>query len=129
MGHAAHAGGEGLRRLDRATAFERATREASDTLAERPTGDEPHWIAHFNEAELAGITGGRLLDLTRTDRHEQADDAAGIRSALGTRAGDAGRSRALDLVGVAECHFLLGDTGEAVEQTRRAVDAASLAKN
>lgn len=101
-----------------------ATPSRSGQLAKSPTGSPTSTRLNSPVSPAAASS-----TWPRTDRHEHADDAAGIRSALGTRAGDAGRSHALDLVGHAECHFLLGDTGEAVEQTHRAVDAASLAKN
>ncbi|MFI2374431.1 hypothetical protein ACH5AO_05085 [Streptomyces sp. NPDC018964] len=57
-------------------------------------------------------------------RHAQAA-ADSIRGALADRGSEAGRSHALDLIGLAECHFLLGDMSGAVEHTHRAVDAAA----
>ncbi|MFF0139647.1 helix-turn-helix domain-containing protein [Streptomyces sp. NPDC005227] len=112
--------------MGRTAAFERATREAGNALAESPADEEPYWIAYFDKSELAGVTGGRLLDMARNDPHQHAEAAAAsIRRALTTRGAEAGRSHALDLIGLAECQFLLGDTSEAVEQTHRAVDAAS----
>lgn len=38
---------------------------------------------------------------------------------------DAGRSRALDRIGLAECAFLMGDRTAAAEHTHEAVDAAA----
>ncbi|MFD6554428.1 helix-turn-helix domain-containing protein [Streptomyces sp. NPDC058398] len=112
--------------MGRTAAFERATQEAADVLAESPVADDPYWIAYFNEAELAGVTGGRLLDMARTDPLEHAEAAAAsIRDALTTRGAEASRSHALDLIGLAECYFLLGDVSGAVEHTHRAVDAAA----
>jgi hypothetical protein len=58
---------------------------------------------------------------------EQA--AASIRQALDRRDQEAGRSHALDLIGLAECHFLMRDVTGAVEQTHRAVDAAALTQS
>ncbi|MDX3746710.1 helix-turn-helix transcriptional regulator [Streptomyces sp. AK08-02] len=111
--------------MGRSSAFRRATGEAADALADAGHDNEPYWIAYFDEAELAGVTGGRLLDLARQDPHRHAEDAAGsIQRALATRGPEAGRSHALDLIGLAECHFLLGDVTSAVDHTRLAVDAA-----
>ncbi|MFD3377606.1 MULTISPECIES: helix-turn-helix domain-containing protein [unclassified Streptomyces] len=112
--------------LGRSAAFKRATDEAADTLADAEPGQEPYWIAYFNSAELAGVTGGRLLDLARKDPHRHAEAAAeSIRQALVTRGPEAGRSHALDLIGLAECHFLTGDMKSAVDQTQVAVEAAA----
>ncbi|WP_329303155.1 hypothetical protein OG410_37095 [Streptomyces sp. NBC_00659] len=112
--------------MGRTAAFERATQEAAEVLAESPGAEEPYWIAYFNEAEFAGVTGGRLLDMARHNPHKHAEAAAAsIRNALTTRGAEAGRSHALDLIGLAECHFLVGDVTGAVEQTHRAVDAAA----
>ncbi|MEU0744300.1 helix-turn-helix transcriptional regulator [Streptomyces sp. NPDC006134] len=110
--------------MGRAAAFQRTTTEAQEALAEAG-GDEPYWIAYFDDAELAGVTGGRLLDLARTDPRQAEAAADAIRDALARRGPEAGRSHALDLIGLAECHFLMGDTTGAVEQTHRAVDAAA----
>jgi hypothetical protein len=83
-------------------------------------------IAYFDEAELAGTTGGRLLELARQNPKNHAEAAAGeIRHALARRGPEAGRSHALDRIGLAQCHFLLGDLTGAVAETHRAVDAAS----
>lgn len=110
--------------MDRPAAFRRATSEATEALAEAD-GHEPYWISYFDEAELAGVTGGRLLDMARKDPRYAQAAADSISGALADRGSEAGRSHALDLIGLAECHFLLGDVGEAVEHTHRAVDAAA----
>ncbi|MFJ4365048.1 hypothetical protein ACIP4S_12945 [Streptomyces chartreusis] len=112
--------------MGRGAAFRRATNEATDALADADPGEDPYWIAYFDEAELAGVTGGRLLDMARSDPQQHAAPAAeSIRGALATRGNEAGRSYALDLIGLAECHFLMGDMTGAVEQTHRAVGAAA----
>ncbi|MDX2820602.1 hypothetical protein PV416_05725 [Streptomyces ipomoeae] len=112
--------------MGRTAAFKRATSEAAENLADAEPGEEPFWIAYFDSAELAGVTGGRLLDLARQDPRKHAEPAAeSIREALATRGPEAGRSHALDLIGLAECHFLMGDVSGAVEHTHQAVDAAS----
>ncbi|MET7457834.1 hypothetical protein ABZT03_39505 [Streptomyces sp. NPDC005574] len=109
----------------RTAAFRRTTAQAGEALAEAKPGDEPYWIAYFDQAELAGTTGGRLLDLARHDPRKHAEAAATeIRHALAQRGPEASRSHALDRIGLAQCHFLLGDLSAAVDETHRAVDAA-----
>lgn len=112
--------------MGRSAAFRRATEESADVLADAHPGEEPYWIAYFDGAELAGVTGGRLLDLARQDARQYAEKAAdSIRRALDARGPEAGRSHALDLIGLAECHFLTGDLTGAVEHTQHAVAAAA----
>ncbi|MGW0190132.1 hypothetical protein ACWDV7_30855 [Streptomyces sp. NPDC003362] len=111
--------------MGRAAAFRRATGEAAEALAMADADEGPYWIAYFDEAELAGVTGGRLLDLARNDPKYAEAAASSIRDALVTRGAEAGRSHALDLIGLAECHFLMGDVTGAVDQTHRAVDVAA----
>ncbi|MFD5855618.1 helix-turn-helix domain-containing protein [Streptomyces chartreusis] len=111
--------------MGRTAAFQRATTQAAEALVDAKPGEEPYWIAYFNEAELAGTTGGRLLDLARQDPKQHAEAAATeIRQALDRRGPEASRSHALDRIGLAQCHFLLGDVNAAVKETHRAVDAA-----
>lgn len=110
----------------RIAGFHRATAKAAEALSHADRdGDEPYWIAYFDEAELAGVTGGRLLDLARTDpRRHAAQAAAEIRTALASRGPEAGRSHALDRIGLAECAFLAGDIQGAAAETTLAVTAA-----
>ncbi|GAB2968559.1 hypothetical protein GCM10023080_034360 [Streptomyces pseudoechinosporeus] len=116
--------------LGRSTAFQRATKEAIEALADAGTEQEPYWIAYFDSAELAGVTGGRLLDMARKEPHRHAEAAArSISKALATRGPEAGRSHALDLIGLAECHFLIGDVTSAVNHTHKAVEAAALTQS
>ncbi|MFF4696466.1 helix-turn-helix domain-containing protein [Streptomyces chattanoogensis] len=112
--------------LGRVTAFRRATDQAAEALSTAAGGEEPYWIEYFNNAELAGVTGGRLLDLARHDPRQYAEDAANeIRDALARRGPEAGRSHALDSIGLAECLFLVGDVSGGVAQAHRALDAAN----
>lgn len=68
---------------------------------------------------------GRLLDLSRTDPRRHAARAADqIRAALASRGAEAGRSHALDRIGLAECQFLTGDIQGAAAETVLAVQAA-----
>ncbi|MFJ1951838.1 helix-turn-helix domain-containing protein [Streptomyces microflavus] len=115
----------------RTAGFQRATAKAAEALADAtPNEEEPYWIAYFDEAELAGVTGGRLLDLARQDPRHHAERAADeIRTALSSRGSEAGRSHALDRIGLAECRFLIGDVGGGAEETHRAVAAARLTRS
>ncbi|MFJ3142964.1 hypothetical protein ACIPJM_11020 [Streptomyces halstedii] len=110
----------------RIVGFNRATDKAAEDLAAADAdSDEPYWIAYFDEAELAGVTGGRLLDLARADPRRHAAQAADtIRTALASRGPEAGRSHALDRIGLAECAFLAGDVQGAAAETALAVRAA-----
>ncbi|MBU3869918.1 hypothetical protein KN815_39445 [Streptomyces sp. 4503] len=116
-----------LASMDRPSGFRRATAQAADALSSIDRNEtEPYWIGYFNDAELAGVTGGRLLEMARSQPRAYADQAADhIRTALEQRGPEAGRSYALDWIGLAECAFLLGDTQSAADCSRRAVDAAS----
>ncbi|MGW0993548.1 helix-turn-helix domain-containing protein [Streptomyces sp. NPDC002523] len=112
--------------MGRPSAFKRATDEAAEALTDAGAEEEPYWIAYFDEAELTGVTGGRLLDMARKLPQEHAEAAAdSIRQAVKWRGPEAGRSHALDTIGLAECHFLMGDVAGAVDHTRRAVEVAS----
>ncbi|MBT2401560.1 hypothetical protein, partial [Streptomyces sp. ISL-100] len=115
----------------RTAGFQRATARAVEALAGAGPGEEePYWIAYFDEAELAGVTGGRFLDLARQDPRRHADRAAAeIRSALSARGPEAGRSHALDRIGLAECRFLVGDVAGGAAETHRAVEAARLTQS
>ncbi|ANZ16658.1 hypothetical protein SNOUR_16795 [Streptomyces noursei ATCC 11455] len=116
--------------MGRGTDFQRATGQAQEALAATSLSDEPYWINYFDAAELAGVTGGRLLELARQAPREHALSAAeAIHTALEQRAPDARRSYALDWIGLAECHFLVGDTTEAVRSTRQAVNVAGLTQS
>ncbi|CAM5537450.1 helix-turn-helix domain-containing protein [Streptomyces fumanus] len=111
--------------MGRIAAFQRATAQATEALHDIQDDEEPYWIGYFDEAELAGTTGGRLLELARQEPKRYAETAAHeIRHALSFRGPEAGRSHALDRIGLAQCHFLLGDLTGAVAETHLAVDAA-----
>lgn len=116
--------------MGRVPAFRRATGQAAEALADATQATEPYWISYFDEAELAGVTGGRLLDLARQDPRRYAESAANeIREALARRGSEAARSHALDWIGLAECHFLAGDIREGTRHAHRAVDAAACTRS
>ncbi|MFJ5608165.1 hypothetical protein ACIQCJ_02025 [Streptomyces sp. NPDC093221] len=87
--------------------------------------DEPYWIGYFDQAELAGVTGGRLLELARRDPRLHAGHVEEqSRTALTRRGPEAGRSHALDRLGLAEAYFHSGDLTAAVAETHAACDVA-----
>lgn len=104
-------------------AFHRANGRAAEALTDAGD-DEPYWIGYFDEAELAGVTGNRLLEVARSNPRYAEDAEEEIQRAVAARGIEAGRGHALDLAGLAECSWLLGDVRTAVERTHRAVDAA-----
>lgn len=112
----------------RVGAFRRAIDQASEALAEAgPAVDEPYWIGYFGPSEVAGVAGNRLLSLARQDPGRFAEEArTAIRTAVDQRGPEGVKSRALDLAGLAESSWLLGDTRTALEQTHLAADAAEI---
>ncbi|ONH51376.1 hypothetical protein CcI49_35935 [Frankia sp. CcI49] len=112
----------------RLSAFRRATGRAQDTFRDVDPAVEPHWISYFDQAELAGVTGGRLLDIAH-QAPEYADEAATwLSQAVRARGVGSVRSTALDQLGHAEIRLVQGEFDEAarlghaavttVEQTR-----------
>jgi hypothetical protein len=97
----------------RVNAFRRATSKAQERLRDVDPANEPYWISYFDQAELAGVTGGRLLELA----HEvpgHADEAASwLGQAVALRDGDSLRSAALDQLGFAEIRLIQGEFDEA----------------
>src|SRR5262249_2418686 len=57
-------------KLGRVQAFRRATGEAEEALADADRSNDPYWIRYLDEAELAGVTGGRLLDLAQEHHYK-----------------------------------------------------------
>jgi transcriptional regulator with XRE-family HTH domain len=115
-------------RQGRLSAFRRTTSRAEDTFRDVDAAVEPYWISYFNEAELAGVTGGRLLDIAH-QAPEYADEAATwLNQAVEARDVGSVRSTALDQLGYAEIRLVQGEFDEAarlghaavttVEQTR-----------
>ncbi len=113
--------------LGRVQAFRRATGKAEDTLAGADRSEDPHWIRYFDEAELAGVTGGRLLDLAQRSpgnpAHAREAEAA-IDKALRLRRPESMRSFSLDQAGLAQAYFMQRDLEHAVSAGHRAIDLA-----
>ena len=114
-------------KLGRVHAFRRATGKAEDALADADRAEDPYWIRYFDEAELAGVTGGRLLDLAQehSDNPTYAREAESlIDRALKLRRPESMRSFSLDQAGLAQTYFLQRELEQAVSAGHRAIDLA-----
>ncbi|MEV4889087.1 hypothetical protein AB0K48_06840 [Nonomuraea sp. NPDC055795] len=113
-------------KLGRPAAFRRATEAAEDAFADAsPDDHDPEWIAYFDAAELAGVTGGRYLELSQHKSSYAADALIFITRACELRQGTSTRSRALDQAGLALAHLRCGDTDEAVAMGTAATETAA----
>ncbi|MEV0757125.1 hypothetical protein [Streptosporangium sp. NPDC050280] len=111
--------------LGRPEAFRRATDAAEDAFGAIRAGDsDPNWITYFDEAELAGVTGGRYLEMSRRSSQHAAVAVTHIGRALELRRRTSMRSLALDQVGLAQAHLRNGDLNEAVAVGSAAADTA-----
>jgi hypothetical protein len=114
-------------KLGRVQAFRRATGEAEEALADADRAGDPYWIRYFDEAELAGVTGGRLLDLAQEHRDQPVyarEAEALIGRALTLRRPESMRSFSLDQVGLAQTYFLQRELEQAVSAGHKAIDLA-----
>lgn len=114
--------------LRRLTPFERSCSAAEDAFIQAgdPT-EEPHWIRYFDNAELNGTIGGRLLELAQSDRNRPAHAVAAITritQALDLREDGRLRASALDLIGLAQAHMLSGELDQGARIGHDAVEAA-----
>lgn len=113
--------------LDRIAAFERATGQAEELLPQTGTDGnaEPYWIQYFDDAELQGTTGGRLLEIAQAGRTIYASAAIDrISSAIGDRDNGRLRSSALDLIGLSHGCMLNGELDEGARLGHQAIAAA-----
>jgi hypothetical protein len=111
--------------LGRVEAFRRATSMAEDAFNEVSNDDQdPYWIGYFDLAEVAGVTGGRLLDLAHRDGRNAKDGVRYITEALRLRNPQSLRSHALDQAGLAQLHLLAGDLDEAARVGTAAAETA-----
>lgn len=112
-------------KMGRPESFKRATGNAEDAFSEIGSRDpDPDWIAYFDAAELAGVTGGRYLELAHHDNRFAGDALDHIRQAVALRQRSSMRSLALDQVGLAYAHLISGDLDEAVTVGNAAADTA-----
>jgi hypothetical protein len=100
-------------KLGRVTAFQRATGKAEEALADSRLTDEPYWIGYFDQAELDGTTGGRLLELAHQNKRYAAETVERISRAVALRQSGRLRSSALDQIGLAEARLIEGECEEA----------------
>jgi transcriptional regulator with XRE-family HTH domain len=111
-------------KLGRVQAFRRATGQAEEALAGADRSEDPHWIRYFDEAELAGVTGGRLLDIARERPGHIAyarDAETLIDRALKLRRPESMRSSSLDQAGLAQSYFLQRELEQAVSAGHKAI--------
>lgn len=115
-------------KLGRVQAFRRATCKAEEALANANHAEDPLWIRYFDEAELAGTTGGRYLELAEVhaDQPSYAQEAQTlIEQALHLRRAESMRSMSLDQAGLAEAFFVQRDLEAGVDAGHRAIDLAA----
>lgn len=106
----------------RLAAFRRATSRAEDYLRDSHRPDDPYWIEYFDEAELAGVTGGRLLEAAHNKPELANETARHIERAVQLRRPQSLRSTALDQLGLAEARLIQGEADEASELGHAAAD-------
>jgi hypothetical protein len=106
----------------RLRAFRRATSRAEDYLRDSRMDDDPHWIRYFDEAELAGVTGGRLLEAAHSRKELATETVNYIQRAVDLRRPESLRSAALDQLGLAEAFIIRGDAHEASRLGHEAAD-------
>ncbi|WP_201760803.1 MULTISPECIES: hypothetical protein [unclassified Nonomuraea] len=112
-------------KMGRAESFKRATGNAEEAFSAIGSCDpDPDWITYFDAAELAGVTGGRYLELAHRDSRFAGDALDHIRRAVALRQRSSMRSLALDQVGLAYAHLISGDLDEAVTVGNAAADTA-----
>jgi tetratricopeptide (TPR) repeat protein len=115
-------------KLGRVQAFKRATGKAEDALANAKADEDPHWIHYFDEAELAGVTAGRYLELAQADvdQPNYARIAQALKErALDLRRAESLRSMSLDQAGLAAAFFVQRDLEAGVSAGNRAIDLAA----
>jgi hypothetical protein len=112
-------------RQGRVAAFRRATARAEETLDSSNADEQhPYWIEYFDQAELAGVTGGRLLELSHDRPALASETAEHIDSAIRLRRGRRLRSVSLDRIGVAEARLIGGEVDEACRLGHAAADVS-----
>ncbi len=96
-------------------------------MAGADRSEDPYWIRYFDEAELTGVTGGRLLDLAQEHRGSPVyarEAEALIDRALKLRRPESMRSFSLDQAGLAQTYFLQSELEQAVSAGHKAIDLA-----
>ncbi|MFE3028964.1 helix-turn-helix domain-containing protein [Nocardia tengchongensis] len=99
--------------LDRPSAFHRACDRAQETMSEAEPSIDPYWICYFDNSEMAGTIGGRLLEMAQRAPEFARDAADQIDRAIVLRQPNRLRSTALDQLGLAEARLIQGELEEA----------------
>ena len=100
-------------KLQRPSAFLRAADKAYAAFSESNPTEDPYWVRYFDEAEIAGTLGGRLLELARHDSGFAGEAAQSIDQAIALRRPKRLRSSALDRLGIVEARLIEGELEEA----------------
>lgn len=100
-------------KLQRPSAFRRAADKAYAAFSDSDPAEDPYWIGYFDEAEIAGTLGGRLLELARYDAGFADQAAQSIDQAIALRRPKRLRSSALDRLGIIEARLIGGELEEA----------------
>ena len=106
----------------RVQAFRRTTGQAEELFTADWADDHPTWITYFDQGELAGVTGGRLLELARLQPSLAEEAASLIAGAIDSRAGTALRSSALDRLGLVEARLIQRELDAAAVLGHEAAD-------
>ncbi|BAW07889.1 hypothetical protein KP696_38090 [Nocardia seriolae] len=99
--------------LDRPSAFHRACDRAQETMGESAPSIDPYWIGYFDDSEMAGTIGGRLLEMAQRAPEFASEAADQIDRAIVLRRPNRLRSTALDQLGLAEARLIQGELEEA----------------
>lgn len=101
--------------MGRVQEFHRAVGHAQECFAARDRGNEPHWLASFDEAEMEGVIGARLRDLAKHDPTQAPLAERHIRRALTLRHPSRVRNRVFDVIGLARTRLATGEPEAACE--------------
>ncbi|WP_222932829.1 hypothetical protein [Nocardia yunnanensis] len=82
-------------------------------MTETIPSSDPYWIGYFDESEMAGTIGGRLLEMSQRTPEFAREAAEQIDRAITLRQPNRLRSTALDQLGLAEARLIQGELEEA----------------
>ncbi|MFF0633585.1 helix-turn-helix domain-containing protein [Nocardia sp. NPDC004151] len=99
--------------LHRPSAFHHACDRAQEAIAEASPPIDPYWIGYFDDSEMAGTIGGRLLEMALCTPEFASEAAEQISRAIALRQPNRLRSAALDQLGLAEARLIQGELEEA----------------
>jgi transcriptional regulator with XRE-family HTH domain len=111
-----------LAKLGRAGDCQAAVRTAEDNFAGSQPGEDPDWIAYFNEAHLYGDTGHAMLDVALGGDYVN-DTRDRLHRAVTSYSTDQARSRAFAVGKLAILELAKGDAHAGVLHARQALMA------